>query len=273
VNDVERYLFDLRGYLVVKQFLTSTEVEVLNAAIDRRGIDELLESTPYVHTGFPPAEVARGNSDPRMGPVDVDRGLLMDWGQPFRDLTLHPKLTPYLEAILGATYRLDHGYAIFMSRGAGHGAPHHLHNGGTPFDPSQYYLVRDGRIHAGLIVVSVALSDCAPADGGFCCIPGSHKSSFALPEELAAITDATDPVAHIPVAAGDAIIFTEALTHGCIPWSAAHDRRTVLLKYCPGFMQWERESPMTDISVGWTEPQRRLLSPPFEGHRPPVHPT
>ena len=37
--------------------------------------------------------------------------------------------------------------------------------------------------------------------------------------------------------AGDAVIFTETLTHGTLPWTAAHERRALLYKFsqvpCP----------------------------------------
>ena len=33
-NDLETYLFDLRGYLVVSAALSSTEVDALNAGVD-----------------------------------------------------------------------------------------------------------------------------------------------------------------------------------------------------------------------------------------------
>lgn len=267
MNETERYLFDLNGYLVVKQLLSPTEVAALNAAIDDRGVPGLLESTRYVHTGFP--EMA-GNLDPLAGPVDLYHDLLLNWGKELRDLVDHPRLIPYLEALLGDALRLDHCYGIFMRSGAGHDTPHHLHNGATPFDPSQYYLVRGDRMFNGLVVASFALSDASRADGGFCVIPGSHKANFPLPAEIAAITDATPPVVHVSVEAGDLVLFTEALTHGAIPWSGRHDRRAVLYKYCPGFIQWERQSPWADMSKPWTARQRRLLSPPHGGDRAPI---
>ena len=34
MNDREKYLFDLQGFLVVRDFLSNTEVSVLNQAID-----------------------------------------------------------------------------------------------------------------------------------------------------------------------------------------------------------------------------------------------
>jgi ectoine hydroxylase-related dioxygenase (phytanoyl-CoA dioxygenase family) len=267
VNETERYLFDLYGYLVVKRFLSQAEVAALNAVIDGRGVPDLLAQTDYVHTGFPEFD---GNSDPSAGPVDIYHDLLLNWGEELRNLVDHPRLLPYLQALLGDTFRLDHSYGIFMRAGAGRNTPHHLHNGGTPFDPSQYYVVRDATMFNGLVVASFALSDAAASDGGFCVIPGSHKANFRIPPDIAKITDATPPVVHVPVDAGDLVLFTEAVTHGAIPWTGRHDRRAVLYKYCPGFIQWESQSPWADLSKPFSVRQRRLLAPPHAGTRPLV---
>ena len=37
---------------------------------------------------------------------------------------------------------------------------------GPGFDPNQYYLWKDGRMHNGLVVVAWQLVDCNPGDGG-----------------------------------------------------------------------------------------------------------
>jgi hypothetical protein len=38
--------------------------------------------------------------------------------------------------------------------------------------------------------------------------------------------------------AGTAVIFTEALTHGALPWTGAGERRTVFFKYSPHPVSW-----------------------------------
>ncbi len=268
MNETQRYLFDLNGYLVLRNVLSSEELAALNGAVDAAGVPQLLERTSYVHTGFPALETP--NEDEAAGPVDIVNGLLTDWGQEFRNLVDHPTVLPCLEAMLGPGLRLDHSYAIFMRTGAGATSPHHLHNGGTPFDPSQYYLVRDGQIFNGLVVVSFALTDVGPDDGGFCVIPGSHKSNFPMPSEIREIVDATPPVVHVPLSAGDAVIFSEAVTHGSIPWIAAHERRALLYKYAPGFAQWERQSPWANMHHAWTPQQLNLLRGPYAGGRAPA---
>jgi hypothetical protein len=51
------------------------------------------------------------------------------------------------------------------------------------------------------------------ADGGFCCIPGSHKAMYPCPISIKRLEAATDEanraMRHIPVRAGDMFVFTE----------------------------------------------------------------
>jgi hypothetical protein len=152
MNAKNKYLFDLQGYILIENVLNTEQLANLNRAIDVR--QERNEQ--------------------------VTKGFLM-WDEPFfRDLICDPVIAPFLNEILGEHYRLDHEYAIVHRKGA---KPLGLHGGGTPYDPGQYYHVRNGNIYSGLTVVSYALSDIGPDDGGFCCIPGSHKSNFTLPAE------------------------------------------------------------------------------------------
>ena len=89
-------------------------------------------------------------------------------------------------------------------------------------------------MYNGLVAVQWALVDHRPGDGGFGCIAGSHKSSFVTtPEETPA-----DLVTEVPMAAGDLVVFTEALTHCTIPWRGAADRLSLLYKYAPGHLAW-----------------------------------
>src|SRR5579859_4001918 len=166
MNDDERYLFDLMGYLVVDDVLGPEEMRELNLLIDARD---------------PWGQYERQQSGSTVGDNNLHVGPLHRWEAPFRRLINHPKLMPYLLELIGPKFRFDHGYAIFMKKG---GAQHRLHGGGTPYDPGQYYHVRNGKLYNGLIVVSYALGDVSPGDGGFAAVPGSHKSNFPAPDRL-----------------------------------------------------------------------------------------
>lgn len=97
--------------------------------------------------------------------------------KPFRELIDHPRITPYLSELLGEQFRLDHDYVHIIRQGIGP-IGCHLHGGGTPYDPGQYYLFKDGRMYNGLTDVAYELNDVHPGEGGFGCVPGSHKSNL-----------------------------------------------------------------------------------------------
>jgi hypothetical protein len=231
LTDAERYAFDVRGYLVRRGVLGAGEVAALRRAVDRLAIappgDGIMTQRfrGFLHTD--PAFVA-----------------LLD----------HPAVLPVLAELCGPGVRLDHAYGLVMDAGqSGLG----LHGGGTPFDPAQFYVVSGGAISCGLVAVQWALVDQPGGLGGFCCIPGSHKASFGLPAGgLAPLVE------EVPLAAGDVVLFTEALTHGTVPWRASWQRRALFYKYSPGSSSWGRDEEYDDRLWPQLTPRQRLL---FEG--------
>jgi ectoine hydroxylase-related dioxygenase (phytanoyl-CoA dioxygenase family) len=238
MREEERYLFDLRGYLVLPNVLGSAEVQALNAYLDTLPWEERAGSR-HVHTGMSRASARRGNHDPERGPVDLDLGLLSAWGAAFARLSGHQRLHPYLNELLGEQYRLDNQYAILMKKGQGTATTHELHGGAVPYQPDGYYRFHDGHFLTTLLAVSFALTDASSATGGFCCIPGSHQSHLPLPAQFRQIEQPAPCVQQIAVSAGDVIIFTEALAHGCLAWTASYERRALMFKYCPAYVRWE----------------------------------
>lgn len=240
MDENDRYLFDLQGFLVVPDTLTAAQIADLDRLFEQR----------IQATVAPDANSHRFNA-------------LLDWGKPFRDLIDNPRVTPYLEAVLGPTFRLDHEYGDLIRRGKGPIGTK-LHGGAVPFDPSEYYLVRQGEIHAGLVVVAYNIRDVGPPDGGFAAVQGSHKANFPFPPEWRELeTDEPRPwVRRLTGPAGTAIIFSEALTHGTLPWTGKGERRTLFFKYGPHAMSWS--APYYDHTL-WpdlTDRQREILEAP-----------
>ncbi len=103
LTDEDKFLFDLRGFLVVKNVLDRDECERLIRLAD-----------------------AVWPRQPDDGPMRRFNGIL-SWGQPFIDLMDHDRLLPYLIELLGSRLRIDHDYCIFMrkdaTRNALHGGP------------------------------------------------------------------------------------------------------------------------------------------------------
>ena len=104
----------------------------------------------------------------------------------FRDLLCHPNILPTLHELVGEGYRLDHAPLVLLQRKGSEGF--NFHGGScTPDGQRNYNLAYDfyhGNMRCNLINVSLALTPTAYGDGGFCIIPGSHKSNYPCPDEI-----------------------------------------------------------------------------------------
>ncbi|MDA0747494.1 MAG: phytanoyl-CoA dioxygenase family protein, partial [bacterium] len=167
---------------------------------------------------------------------------------------------PLLKFILGDGFRLDHYYAIYAQQGA---ARLGLHGGSTPYDPPEYYHFRNDRMFNGLTVVAWNLTDTGPAHGGFCCLPGSHKANYPCPKEIKELHIESGHLVVPAAPAGSVVIFTEALTHGTAPWTAAHERRSLLFKYSPAQQSWSKGYAQPPEGIELSARQKLLFEPPY----------
>lgn len=238
MNELERYLFDLQGFLIIEDALTPTEIAALNQDIDRQIATVDKKGLPCL----------RFDS-------------LLPWGIPFCSLIDNLRITPYLVDLLGVNFRLDHDYLHIIRYGKGPIGTT-LHGGGTPYDPCQYYIYKNGQMYNGLLAVAYNLTDVQPGEGGFGCIPGSHKSNLPFPSEWRDLESPHPCVQAVTGKAGTAILFTEALTHGTLPWKASQERRTLFYKYSPHPSAWARYYYNLDDYPKLTEAQRRILRTP-----------
>jgi hypothetical protein len=246
MTEEERYLFDLRGYVVVPGAIDPETLDRMNRWIDDQASED------------PKWNGQRENSH-------LDH--LLTWTADFRNLLDNPVVLPYLKELMGDQLRLDHDYAIFLQPGGGGLG---LHCGAVPYDPGQYYHCFQGRIYSGLTVAVYSLTNVPPGAGGFCCIPGSHRNNFECPVSLRQLDPPSEALVQIPARAGDCVVFSEALTHGTIPWRGPGVRRTLYYKYSPCHSSWSNTAyfPMkSDPTVPefehlLTERQRILLDPP-----------
>lgn len=238
MNDEERYLFDLRGYVAIPGALGPDLLARLNSALDA-GIEQEAGSDMRTHRF----------------------GNLLRRDAAFRELIDHPSITGILEEILGSDFRLDHTYADIIRSGEGPIGTV-LHGGAVPFRAGEYYTTVNGRIHSGLVAIGFNLADVGPDDGGFACVPGSHKSTFAFPEDWKHLAEPHPCVQRVTGPAGTAILFTEALVHGTLPWHGRHERRTAFYKYSPAALSWSADYFDHGEYPDLTSRQRSMLEPP-----------
>ena len=241
LSPLDRYTFDIRGYLLFEGILAAASLSALRTAIAGRELPAAADTIESQRFSF--------------------HGEFLGWHQGFRDLIDHPLVCEVLSTFIGPHVRLDHAYGIVMAPGtSGLG----VHGPAKPFDPSQYYVHREGQIRTGLLSFSWALSDGRSGEGGFGCIAGSHRADEPVPPGADALVE------EVPQPAGSLLVFTEALVHCTLPWQGAGDRQVLMYKYSPGSSTWAKpEPPPDDVMVQLSERQRLLVEPPYVGGRRP----
>ena len=107
------YRLDLEGYLVIDDVLSKEEVRAINDILDQRGcepgVPEVYERGPE---GGPDAPWS--GSPLRFGSAGGGAPAcpgFLNWGQPFVDLLLHPRIVPFLAEFVDSS-----GYGVRLDR-------------------------------------------------------------------------------------------------------------------------------------------------------------
>ena len=254
----ERYLFDLQGFLVIRSALSPSLVARLQHAVEtmedlndaeaaaRGAARQYTSNDIYAQVGAPSSGNLRDYVSPALG-----------FGEPCEELIDCPSVLEYIDEFVGGTVRLD--AATFMSRG-GQGA-FRFHHGHAELLPYCEYSFTQNEFQCVSVKIAYALTDVSLNDGCFAVISGSHKSNFTNPL-VGQIPDPDHPlVTSIPCVSGDAILFTEDLSHGAVENHSGKLRRTLFYSYAPAFQcRWNH---FVEPAAGFDEratPRRRELT-------------
>mmetsp|Transcript_12464 Transcript_12464/g.19209 ORF Transcript_12464/g.19209 Transcript_12464/m.19209 type:complete len:382 (-) Transcript_12464:43-1188(-) len=273
MTEDQKYLFDLNGYIVVRGVLTEEEVQEANAAIDNH-LDEAIERSDEELRNASPDSPLYGT-----GPGRQDLGRVMEWGKAeshvFKSILAHPRLVPFFHGILGKGYRMDHLPFVIRQIKGSEGFSLH---GGTidcssgHYNPHLAYACLQNNIHCNLLGCNVMLSDHNAGDGGFCVVPGSHKSNFKMPSAMVEGNEAYAEFIQQPVTkAGDVVLFSEGTVHGAKAWTSEdRERRACLYRFAPCNVAYGR-SYFGHEEGGWpsamyddlNDAQRAVLEAPY----------
>lgn len=235
MTKAEIYEFDLNGIIIYPGILIAEQVVKMNEILDSQMGDEFPRSFSFI-----------------------------DSDSCFMDLMAHPGTLQIIRHMIGDWLRLDHAYGLQMTRQTEIGE--NLHGGPRTDNGEHQYQWLDGTMYNGLIVVMYALEDVNDGDGGFICVPGSHKANLHFKPEVS-----SHLVANPSLKAGDMLIFTEALVHGTRKWTSQNRRRSLLYKYSPGHSTWGNPENMTKLLPhAQNDLHRSLLRPPSVGSREAV---
>lgn len=273
MSEAERYLFDLNGFLVVRGVLSPEEVAACNTAIEKHSDDAVPRSDPTLRNAV------EGSPMYGAGPPRLDLGGIFEWGEVesrvFKKILAHPRLVPLFHGLLGKGYRLDHIPFVLMNNKGGEGFQ--LHGGTVDCTSGEYnsnlaYTCHNGSIRSNLLGCNVMLVDHNPGDGGFCVVPGSHKSNFRMPPGMVDGLAHSEYIIQPATKAGDVVLFSEGTVHGAMGWNSDTQRRCALYRFAPATMSYGRSYfQMGSGAMGWpnkfyddlNDAQRAVLEPAY----------
>ena len=216
LTDLDRYLFDLNGYLILRNAIPADVLEALNESLD-----SMLDIRPggwrgHVHGHFF-SSVSEG----------VNLQQIYEAGEPWEYLIDNPAWIEHVKCFVGGQNSFDrqHGPLFIDENFAslrGPGEAIGLHSGPVPWTKRTQFHVHNQQFNCGQINILMGLNDIGPGDGATMVIPASHKSNFRHPDfdkhkMKAGEATSVDGIAgaiEVHLNAGDALLFVDAICHG-----------------------------------------------------------
>jgi ectoine hydroxylase-related dioxygenase (phytanoyl-CoA dioxygenase family) len=275
-TEMEEYLFDLNGYLVLKQALSPDEVASCNATYDT------LEQTAASIDGRGwHGDVSVHNSRRQEGLIFQQ---LYEAGPVWERLIDHPSWFEKVKHFIGTddpeNFDGHHGPAFIdecFGTIRGPGGAQRLHSGGHVGTIRTQFRYHAGKFHCGQINILMALTDIGPGDGATMVIPGSHKSNIRHPQTVAIekrddeiSVDGVEGAIECHLKAGDALLFVDAIAHGSARRANSGERRIAVYRYGPSWGYFRlpyRASPA--LLERLTPEQRRIVLPHGDAVLPP----
>ena len=258
IDEKEFYFWDLNGYLVLRGVMDDAWLAEANATIDKFE-DQIVVGE----------ELARGSKALAGTGRPLLNGLIQlpkPYCDPFRRMLAHPGVEHRLNWMGGSGGRTGGGTAFCAVKGT---SGHSLHDSNEPLNPTRGYVYHNGRSYCEAITVTWQLRDVAEADGGFACVPGSHKAYYPLPPGVRSYDDHMGLVKHVAMKAGDVLFFMDGgTTHGTLAWQSEISRRGILHKYSSrnfnrsGGELTHPENRWGDLVAGMTDAQLAVMRGP-----------
>lgn len=281
MDDLERYHFDLHGYIHVKGILSKAEVAQVLAAtntLEDKFVSRVSAEPKYnslnarieyhydSELGTSTYEANHGGGGPQYVVDDV-----LNADPAFDVFVGHEPTLTYVRELAESPLRIVSSELRYRHQGNITGT----HMGGPIDSRNRYVFVpphADGTPHRHFDLLAVrvlyALHDIPVDNGPLCVVPGSHKSNLQSPY-------GKDPLQEpgmipLPMEAGDVLFFTENLRHGGYPNVIDRVRKTVHICYAPAWVgsqspaHWGGEVFVKpEAWARYSERQRALLPAPM----------
>jgi hypothetical protein len=287
MNDEERYLFDLNGYLLVQNCLDEEDRLACLAAADQleghfasHSNDELQhKGFAGIHYRFDEEYQCHFYKNTSGGGAQYIVDDFLNASSAFDALVNHEKTMGYVREFIAGPVRIGSSELRYRYK-ANHTDTHmggkmdvrnrYQFIGRTMYDTAEcQWRPRDFDLVA--VRVLYALHDIPVENGPLSVVPGSHKSNFFSP--FSPLDPTQEPgMVPLPMKAGDAIFFTENLRHGGFPNVVDRVRKTLHLMIGPDWagsqspIHWNESVHVA--AKAWdrySESQRAILPRPRHG--------
>ncbi len=228
MSEYEKFLFDLKGFLVIPAVLTNDEVQTV-----REHLEILLrnqESLPAHHRA------------PIAGPAEF----LID----------HPRVMGLLQEVIHPERDRIRLESVFVSGRSAETTQNQWrpHVGGTNLDPSLSYRFHNGRIYSGMTRIVWELNEVRKGQGGTCLVPGSHKANLFSAQDGTWPEQADDPDSGVwetyGCPPGSLIMFSEGVRHTGSTWTNPDNpRRAILIAYNHVTVRFHEPKPCMNPDV------------------------
>lgn len=240
MTEYEKFVFDLKGFIVIPSVLGQDEIQAVSEHTDRLAKEP--DSLPE-HERAPMAGAAE---------------FLID----------HPRVMGILQEVIDADAARIRLESIFVSRRSTSDSkdPWTPHAGGTNLHPSMSYRFHNNRIYGGMTRVVWELNEVVKGKGGTCLVPGSHKANVASAQCGNWPEAADDPDSGVwetyGCPPGSLVVFSEGVRHTAARWThEGNARNAILIAYNHVTSRFHEPKPCMNpvVLAGLTETRQRFF--------------
>ncbi len=229
LTELERFLFDTAGYLVIPGALAPAETRAC------------LEAARRLHAGHPPGQWRQLGATYEQEPA-------------MEHLIDHPSVLPKVRALYGDYFILQSSWCTMVPAGFAGGGFHQDGSGVYQFrrlaTPTPLLQLRIGYLLTG---------QSEPWMGNLMLIPGSHNGSVPLPEEGNHEADELPIAEVIRGEPGTAVMFHQGVYHRGTRNDMEYDRHMIHMVYAPPWLIPSDRARNCPEFLARTTPLRRAL--------------
>jgi hypothetical protein len=256
-TEMEDYLFDLRGFLVLRNAVTPEHIDEMNTLVDGMLPVEPDEWKGHIH--------CHRSEDL----ASITFRQVFEAGEPFERLIDQPSWINHIRRYVGGDDGLFIDQGWYNLRGPGGGSS--LHSGAHKRRIRTQFRYHEGEFRCGQVNILLALNDIGPDDGPTMVVPGSHKSNRLHPafERKDSSLDNTEEAIKAPLNAGDALLFVDCIAHGSAERKTEGYRRALVYRYGPHWGHSRYGYEPSGALLERLTPERRKIIQPIPPRRPP----